>query len=44
MNDLLFVAFALLLIVALSWDSRHYPHIYRDKEDRHHRDGRRHIR
>ena len=42
MNDLLLVAFALLLIVTLAWDNRHYGHIWKDshKEDRHHSDGR----
>ena len=39
MNDLLLVAFALLLIVVLAIDNRHYGHVWNTKEDRHHRDG-----
>jgi hypothetical protein len=36
-NDLLLIAFALLLILTLAFDNKDYGHIWRDKEDCHHR-------
>ncbi len=36
MSDLLLLAFAVLLIVTLAWDNRHYGHVWHDEEDRHH--------